>query len=216
MPAVTPVVKASRGRPREFDIDQALAKAMDIFWQKGYHATSIDDLTKAMQITRGSLYKAFNDKKSVFIAAFERYVSGGAVGKFEQKLALGSSSLDLIIKLMEHYARVSSAESGTKGCLVTATAMEMLPHDPEISELVNSALQRIRRFLTKAIAQAKSDGLLDSALDEEAAALFVLSVIQGMRVLGKTERTEQELKRIVAFTLSGITATGTQRLLESQ
>ncbi|WP_083240598.1 TetR/AcrR family transcriptional regulator [Methyloceanibacter methanicus] len=61
------------GRPREFDIDKALDRAMGVFWQKGYEGASLQDLLQAMQIARGSLYKAFEDKHSIYLAALDRY-----------------------------------------------------------------------------------------------------------------------------------------------
>src|SRR6266403_5867536 len=65
-------VSRGRGRPREFDIDTALDKAARVFRERGYHATSIADLTEAMELASGSVYKAFKDKQAVFLATFER------------------------------------------------------------------------------------------------------------------------------------------------
>ncbi len=64
-------------RPREFDLNQVLEKAMDVFWKQGYHATSISDLTEAMGLLRGSVYAAFGDKHQLFLAALERYMEKG-------------------------------------------------------------------------------------------------------------------------------------------
>lgn len=203
---VTPLTQPNRrpGRPREFDLDEALAKAMEIFWIHGYHATSINDLSQGMGLTKGSIYKAFKDKKAIFLAAFECYVTNGVVGNFEQGLAVGHPPLSLICELLQHYARISCAAHGVKGCLVTATALEMLPHDPEIAESVVAALGHIRSFLLKALILGKQDGSLAAELDEQAAALFLLCVIQGMRVLGKTAPQEQELAQVVQMAMRTI------------
>jgi len=197
-------IKRNPGRPREFDIDEALGRAMEIFWINGYHATSINDLTHGMGLTKGSIYKAFKDKKSIFLASFERYVTNGVVGKFEQGLATGRPPLELIRELLLHYAKISSATRGVKGCLVTATALEMVPHDPEIAKKVVNALGRIRSFLLKALTLGKRDSSLCAELDEQTTAFFLLCIIQGMRVLGKTAPKESDLNQVVQLAMRAI------------
>lgn len=192
------------GRPREFDMDEALDQAMETFWIHGYHATSINDLSLSMGLTKGSLYKAFKDKKAIFLAAFERYVSGSVLGNFEQDLAAKRPPLELIQTLLVHYARISATARGTKGCLVTATAMEMLPHDPDIAKSVAAALGRIHDFLLTALRLGKQDGSLTAELDAQAAALFLLCVIQGMRVVGKTAPKVQALRQVVQLAMRTI------------
>src|SRR5882757_6578187 len=70
--AISSTASRGRGRPREFDLDAALDKAVRVFRERGYHATSIADLTEAMNLASGSVYKAFKDKRTIFLAAFDR------------------------------------------------------------------------------------------------------------------------------------------------
>lgn len=199
-------LKRGPGRPREFDFDEALRKAMEIFWTRGYHATSLNDLSEGMGLTKGSVYKAFKDKKAIFLAAFDLYVENGVVGNFEQGLAAGRPPSVLVRELLQRYARISSTVQGLKGCLVTATALEMVPRDPEVAEHVGYALGRIHGFLLKALTLGKQEGSFAADLDEEGAALFLLCVIQGMRVVGKTAPSEQELNGVVEMALRAITS----------
>lgn len=196
------------GRPREFDINQALTKAMEVFWQHGYHDTSIDDLTASTGLTKGSLYKAFKDKKHLFLAAFDHYVAHSVIGPFERRLAHREPAEALITQLFKHYARVSSLTQGYRGCMITSTAMEMLPHDPDIEKRVSQALDRTRHFLQQALALGKEQGWIDSSLNEETAAFFLLTQLQGMRVLGKTAPPEQLMHGTIDYALRALKPRG--------
>src|SRR5258708_21497705 len=99
------------GRPREFDLDVALDKAIAAFSELGYHATSLSKLTDAMQITEGSLYKAFRDKRAVFLAAFERYL-GQRNDRLAFELASARTGREQVKAVLTVYAENSYAQAG--------------------------------------------------------------------------------------------------------
>src|ERR1700737_2271235 len=110
-----------RGRPRSFDRDAALERAMEIFWRQGYEATSINDLTAAMGINAPSLYIAFGDKERLFLEAVERYRCGP--GSSARVLAEGATARLTIERLLEESAVELTRSSHPPGCMVVTSTM---------------------------------------------------------------------------------------------
>ncbi|GLU34496.1 TetR/AcrR family transcriptional regulator [Trinickia caryophylli] len=193
---------ASRGpgRPREFDLDAVLDKAIGVFSEYGYHATSLSRLTAAVQITEGSLYKAFSDKRAVFIAAFERYVSLRGE-RLAQALESAQTGRECVRAMLEVYAEYSQGKSGRRGCLVVGSAVDLASSDPEMAKRVAAALGAHEKRLASFIRQGQEDGSISPAIDVAATALTLLSVLQGMRVLGKTGRSRDEVAGLVESAL---------------
>src|ERR1700724_1408287 len=125
----------SPGRPREFDLDQALDKAIGTFSENGYCATSLGKLTAAMEIAEGSLYKAFRDKRGVFLAAFERYVRLRS-GRLAQELANTRTGRDKVRTILAVYAECSHGKTGRRGCFVVGSAVDLASSDPEMAKRV--------------------------------------------------------------------------------
>lgn len=126
-------------RPREFDMDQALEGAMRIFWRRGYHATNLPDLLTAMSLTRGSFYKAFVDKESVYLEAldyYDRKVVSTAVAALEScKAANAIDCLSLIFQ---------TSTSQDDGCFICNAMIEMAPVNPRVAEKTSQMSIRIR------------------------------------------------------------------------
>lgn len=119
-------------RPREFDIDEAATRAMAVFWEHGYDATTTDQLLDGMQLTRGSLYKAFGDKKALFLRALDLY-DAQEVDKAVEMLSL--SKMDGAERIKQLFSSIASAvQSGNRmGCLLCSTLSGLSANDPEIS-----------------------------------------------------------------------------------
>ena len=124
--------QAGPGRPREFDVDRAVRDAMDAFWTAGFHATSLPDLLRATNLSRGSLYKAFGDKRALFLAALDLYCDAG-LAALAETLAAPGPAVDAIRAALMRYASLSTGATGRRGCMAVATATELAPHDPEIT-----------------------------------------------------------------------------------
>lgn len=175
-----------RGRPRNFDIDEALDSAMIVFRQKGFHAASIADLGEAMNLTAGSIYKAFQDKRSLFLRVFERYILLRNVD-LRARLQQYPTGRARIAELLQFYLDSASEIEGRRGCLVVGSTVELQTLDEELSQLVREAVLRNRNFLTSLVEQGQEDGSISPRLDADTAAGLLLCVAFGMRVVGKIQ-----------------------------
>lgn len=188
--------KGSRGRPREFDYEEVVDRAITLFRQRGFGATSVADLVDATALTRGSLYKAFKDKKSIYIAAFERYTARGH--ERIQAIVRGEGSgRDRIERLLAYYLEQSSGEPGKLGCLVVATGLEASVLEPDIALLFRQALKRLERTLSELIEAGIKDRSIPEHLNAKSAAKSLLCFMQGMRVLGKSDDQRVQLNKAI-------------------
>jgi len=176
------------GRPRAFDLDTALDGALVVFRQRGYHGASLSDLCGATGLTPGSIYKAFAGKRAVFLAAFERY---RAVRDAEIRAAIepAETGFGKVEALLRSYADISAGREGRCGCLVTGSAVEISTFDAEMADGVGAAIDRIEGLLGSLIREGMADGTIDASVEPDAAALHLLSVLQGFRVIGKLGRS---------------------------
>lgn len=185
-----------RGRPRGFDIDDALDKAITVFSNQGYHGTAITDLSKAMGLTAGSLYKAFTDKRGILLAAFDRYRTVRS-GKLSAALAGHRTGRDGIRAAITFYAEAAHGESGRCGCLVVATAAEMAQTDPQAAARVEKAHATNEAILRDLIVAGQADGSIAAAIDPQSTARALLCLLQGMRLVGKTGHSRDDMLAIV-------------------
>lgn len=183
----------SRGRPREFDLDQVLDAAIGVFSERGYYGTSISDLTEATKLTQGSLYKAFKDKQAIFLAAFDRY-RARRLEKMRQVVGEGGSGLQRLRNALRFYADSSQGAQGRQGCLVVGSAAELSTFDPEVARRIASALERNEAMFADLIRQGQEDGSISRQLDRAASARMLLCLVQGMRVVGKAGRSRAAMQ----------------------
>lgn len=193
-----------RGRPREFDIDEVTDSAARVFWEQGYHATSIEALCNATGLFRASLYSAFGDKHGLLVAAFDRYADG-AIAKLQERLNADLPPREALRQALLHYTRVGARLNGRHGCFITNAAVELLPADKALRPHIETTLNRIASHLTAAVQRGQQTGDFNSSLDEKAIGTFLLCVVQGMRVLGKLDVEEKDLVSVVDMTLKALT-----------
>jgi len=186
---------AGLGRPREFALDDAARDAMEVFWDHGYEGASLPDLIAGTGLSRGSLYKAFGDKKGLLLAALDRYMAEGLKLTAEQLSQPGSARAAIRNSLLRHAVQ-SSDGAGRRGCLVVAMTTEQAAHDPEIAERARSMFARLQELYAAAIVRGQASGEF-SERDAQALARFLVCQIQGMRVLGKTGVAEADMVAIV-------------------
>lgn len=190
---------AGPGRPREFALDDAARDAMQVFWDRGYEGASLPDLIDGTGLSRGSLYKAFGDKKGLLLAALDRYMDEGLKRTAEQLSQAGSARAAIRSSLLRHAAE-SSHGPGQRGCLVVAMAAEQAARDPDIAEKTRGMFERLQQLYAAAIARGQASGEFPER-DAKALARFLVCQIQGMRVLGKTGVAETEMAAMVENTL---------------
>jgi TetR/AcrR family transcriptional repressor of nem operon len=196
-PKVIPLPeRTALGRPREFDLDAAVLDAIEVFRARGYHGASVQDLTEGTGIARGSLYKAFHDKRTLFLAALDHYTAG-SLRRLGDTLAQPGSARAAIQDTLLGYARRAAEAQGQRGCLISGAAMEMMPEDAEISALISLMFRRMQDLFAAAVIRGQSQGEIPRDYDERAIARMLLVTIQGLRVLGKTGPSEQEMAEVV-------------------
>jgi len=178
----------SRGRPREFDLDNALDKAIDIFRRQGFHATSISDLSKAMNLTVGSIYKAFGDKHNLFYQVFNRYLLLRQ-NELNRYLSHANSGYEKIHNLLNFYIDSVKDLEGKKGCLVVGSALEIEVLNQELTKAIEFALNKNLSNIRKLIEEGKADGSINQELDVDQATSLLLCLVLGIRVAGKTSST---------------------------
>jgi AcrR family transcriptional regulator len=190
-------LQKSRGRPREFDIEAALDAAMALFIERGYAAAAISDLGEAMGLTAGSIYKAFGDKRGVFVAALERYTSTRDL-RIADHLADAATGRERLRRLIDYYAGNSHGASGRRGCLVIGSARDLALFDSDLRARIENAVAVRESLILDVIRDGQSDGSIPVHVDAEATAKAALCLLYGMRVIGKTGRSEAEMQAIAA------------------
>lgn len=179
-------LRPPRGRPREFDIDAAVERAMGVFWSSGYHGTSLPDLLEATKLSRGSLYAAFGDKHDLFLRALDRYIDE-ALARLETELDPRNDALAGLRTCLAGYVERTSGAAGKRGCLVVATAMELAAHDAEVNQRVGRFFRVMENRLGAALSRAQAEGRLAVDADPTSVARLLLCTVEGMRVVGKTD-----------------------------
>jgi TetR/AcrR family transcriptional repressor of nem operon len=188
-----------RGRPREFDADVAVERAMGVFWSCGYHGTSLPDLLEATNLSRGSLYAAFGDKHGLFLRALDRYIDE-ALARLDSELNPRENALAGLRTCLAGYVDRTSGIAGRRGCLVVATAMELAAHDTKVEQRIRRFFKRMEARLTEALARAQAAGELADGVEPAIAARLLLCLLEGMRVVGKTD-SDRTMSQAVVKTL---------------
>jgi TetR/AcrR family transcriptional repressor of nem operon len=188
-----------RGRPREFDTDAAIERAMGVFWSSGYYGTSLPDLLEATNLSRGSLYAAFGDKHGLFLRALDRYIAE-ALTRLDAELDPRKNALAGLRACLAGYVERTSGVAGKRGCLVVATAMELAGHDTEVEQRIRRFFRTMETRLTEALGRAQAEGELVDGVEPAPAARLILCLLEGMRVVSKTS-PDRSLSQAVVRTL---------------
>jgi TetR/AcrR family transcriptional repressor of nem operon len=173
------------GRPKEFERDDVLGAALDVFWAKGYDATSLDDLTSAMGIGRASLYNEFGDKHSLFIEALDRY-RVARLTQLSDVLENGPSARAGIAAAMRGTVDLLWADGNRRGCLMVNSAAELAASDPAVATRAAEAFERTESAFRSALARGKRSGDFDANLNVRATARYLANTLTGLRLLAKT------------------------------
>ena len=191
------------GRPKEFERDVVLDRAMRVFWSRGYEATSVQHLVDRMGIQRGSLYSAFGDKRALFFAAIDRY-DRVVTAKLLAALDGPASGKDAIRGFFELKIELSLQPRRPRGCLVTNSAAELASRDRGTATRVGAVLAKIEAAFLRAVVRAQQAGEVDRARDARALARFLTSSTQGLSVMAKTIPERAVLEDIVDVVLSAL------------
>ncbi|WP_413215853.1 TetR/AcrR family transcriptional regulator [Paraburkholderia kururiensis] len=173
-------------------MDTVLDGAVRVFRERGYHATSVGDLSEATGLTAGSLYKAFGDKRGVFLAAFAHYVEARNAW-LRRLLDRQPSGYEKIRAVLHFYAQSSHGSEGRRGCLVVSSATALATFDDDIAAQVEAAMRRSEDLLRQLLRQGQEDGSVAQDIDVTAMARVLLAVLQGFRLIGKSGRTRNDM-----------------------
>lgn len=188
---------------KHFDEDVVLARAMDLFWRRGFEATSVQDLVDELGVSRSSLYATFGDKDRLFQAALVRYCSTEA-GPRHDLLRGSGPVLDAVRELLEGIAAAPFVHPDRRGCLVVNAAMERAPAHRATAEAVAAQFGRFEEALTRALRRGQEQGELDRGQDARALARFLVTVVQGMRVIGKAGADPTALDDVVEIAVGAL------------
>lgn len=189
-------------RPKAFDEETALQKALDTFWLRGYAATSMQELVERMSINRFSLYAAFGDKHQLYVRALDHYQQQNG----QRLLALAAASADQpapvrIRQVLELVLPPDPAGPAPRGCFLVNATTERLPHDADTAALVRRSQQFLETLLTELLAQGQARGETSRAATPQAQAQLLISVLNGMRVMAQANSDPQMLRNVVETTL---------------
>ena len=181
-------------RPKEFDQEKALHRVISVFSQKGFAATSTDDLMRAMDVGRQIMYDTFGDKRALFLKALEVYVVE-SVHAINVELQTPGSPLAAVRRALIHFAERKDLSS-TDGCMGINAVCEFGMRDEEVMQITRSAARIQRYTLMDTLRRARLEGELDAHTDIQSLADFFDSALAGMRIAAKAGKTRPALKRI--------------------
>ena len=183
------------GRPRAFDMDQALDQALHVFWEKGYAGTSITELTEAMGINPPSLYAAFGNKEKLFKKALDRYED--LRDQILEEAFAAPTAREAVTRLLEGTAERLSDKCNPRGCLMVQGALSGGEECEAVKRDLASRRARVEALIRKRLRRAKREGDLPSDADAAALARFVATVMHGMAVQAAGGVAPKELRAIV-------------------
>jgi len=192
--------RACKGRPREFDVDEALAAALRVFWSKGYEGASLTDLTDAMGITRPSLYAAFGNKEALFKKALDLYE--------REKLAYIGEALaePTSRKVAEHFLtgalEMQFSECEPRGCLRVISTMNCGAEAESVRTDLIARRASSQKALLERMQLAKDEGDLPAETDVEGITNYLLAILQGMSVQAGSGASKPQLQEVVRTSLA--------------
>ena len=176
---------------------------MRLFWRKGYAATSVEDLTEALHVSRSSLYDTFGDKRTLFLEALKFY-SQRVISITEQTIKTSSSPIAGIQVILEGLIDGIGQEPGSLGCFMVNSVAELVPYDQDVTKLATEYADSIQRLLKTALTEARAQNLATKKQTSEQLTAYVYNTIQGMRVLIKAGATREQMQSISDITLKSL------------
>jgi AcrR family transcriptional regulator len=186
--------RAPRGRPRAFDPEAALGRALQVFWRKGYEGASLSDLTKAMRINRPSLYAAFGNKESLFLKALDRYADGPVA--FMRQALEEPTARAVVEGVFRGSADLLTDKRNPSGCLMVQGALACGEAADRIRRELISRRAAGEAALRQRFERARSEGDLPADSDPADLARYVVTVLHGMSVQAAGGASRSKLRRV--------------------
>ena len=187
-------VRSQLGRPRSFDADAALDRALAVFWRNGYEGASLPALTKAMGINRPSLYAAFGNKEALFRKAVERYARGPA--RYGRKALEKPTAHEVVEALLEGAVALLTKPQNPGGCLMVQGALACGENGDGVRQELASRRAADVTAIRGRFQRAIKEGDLPARADAQALARFVATVLHGLAVQAASGASRKELLRV--------------------
>ena len=190
------------GRVRQFDADEALDRALEVFWARGYEGATLPELTRAMGINRPSLYAAFGNKEQLFHKALGRYQTGPL--SFVNEALKKPSARAAVEAIFSGFVRIQRDRSGSRGCMIVSGALAC----GEAAEPVRRELARLRQATVAALRERFDRAVRESDLpggtDCASLARYIGTVLNGLAVQAASGATEKELRQVAAMAMRAL------------
>jgi TetR/AcrR family transcriptional repressor of nem operon len=190
-------------RTKDFDENEVLSKAIQIFWYKGYNGTSMQDLVDGLGISRSSLYDTYTDKHTLFVKALESYQNSGA-DKIQEIINKSESAKATIKQLLEFVINELLCDKQQKGCFMVNAEVEVAPHDAEINNLVCKNDQQMEDAFYLVIKKGQDSGEIKKNQDARALSRFIFNTVKGIRVTAKSTSDRAVFDDIIKLTISAL------------
>jgi TetR/AcrR family transcriptional regulator, transcriptional repressor for nem operon len=191
-------------RTKEFDRDEALRRAVAVFWERGYEGASTEELLAAMGIGRQSMYNAFGDKRRLYLEALRHYHAETGADTVE-RLSASASPLSVLAGVLLEVAG-QSEEERRRGCMAVNAAAEFGRSDREVSAILDSGQDLCHAMYARLLGEAKRRGEARAGLDEHAAARFLFATLVGMRLRARAGASPEVLRDIATVAIDGLRA----------
>lgn len=188
----------ARGRPRQFDEDEALTGAMLLFWEKGLSATSLDDLAIAMNMNRPSIYNAFGNKDAIYRKSLARFF--GQLDKGMQETLDASTSVDVGLNaFFEQAIEVYCGSNPQMGCLMICTAPSEAVSNPEVGKDLKDLISRLDVGLSQRLARAQRNGEISVDLQPKLTAKLLQATLQTIALRARTGEPKASLRKLARY-----------------
>lgn len=188
-------------RTKDFDETEVLNRAMNIFWSRGYNATSMEDLVGGLGISRSSLYDTYTDKHTLFIKALENYNQLNQL-KIQEIINRNGPAKETMRTLIEMAITGISGGKKLTGCMMVNAEVEVAPYDKEVNKLVCRNYQELEELFYQVIEKGKKKGEIKTRQDSKSLARFISNAVKGIQVTAKTSSDKSVFDDIIRITLS--------------
>lgn len=186
---------------KEFDPDAVLDDAMELFWERGYESTSVQDLVDGLCVNRSGLYRTFGSKRDLYLSALDAY-RGRTGRRLRAQLNGEGAAAEAIRRIFEEVVEESVRGEERRGCFVVNAMVERAPHDADVAERLQDTFAHNRAAFRAAVERAQAEGDVDPDRDADALALHLLNTYHGLRVTARAEPGREALEALVASALS--------------
>ncbi|WP_219416877.1 TetR/AcrR family transcriptional regulator [Pseudonocardia nigra] len=190
-------------RPREFDEQDVVARATDLFWRRGYHATSVRDLGDELGLSASSLYRTFGDKHGLFLRALDHYRATETAAARERLDGPGAAR-SVLREWLVRSIDVPAARPPARGCFVVNTATELGSDDPDVDRRTGAAFSATREAVERVLRRGCTEGELPPDLDVAAAADALFTLQLGLQVRARAGHDPAHLTAVIDSAVRGL------------